>query len=147
MKPKYLWHGSVSKREVLEPSKAVDLSGHPDSNKKGVYATDIKELAMEFGLADKKLHKFADYSKKPVQLVLFEGDIRKGKKFYLHKLPSTSFKEMPEGSHQWVSFKPVKPIEIQELNVDDYKHLVRKASKKDKERYFSMIGKFSTITN
>jgi hypothetical protein len=143
MKLKYLWHGSINKHKKLEPSKAVDLSGHPDSNKKGVYATDIKELAIEFGLADKKLHKFADYSKNPVQLVLIEGSIRTGKKFYLYKLHKTNFKETPKGSHQWVSIKSIKPIEILELNVDDYKHLVRKANKKDKENYLSMIGKFS----
>lgn len=76
-------------------------------------------------------------------MVLVEGDIRKGKKFYLHKVKSTGFKEMPKGSHQWVLFSKVKPIEILELNVDDYKHLVRKANKKDKEYYYSLIGKFA----
>lgn len=143
MRPKYLWHGSIHKHEVLEPSKALDLSGHADSNRKGVYATDIKELAIEFGLADKKVPKFADYSKNPVQLVLIEGDIRKGKQFYLHKLQNRNFKEMPKNSHQWVSFKPVKPIEIQKLKVDDYSHLARKANKNDKEKYRSMLGRFS----
>lgn len=141
-KLKHLWHGSTKRHDVLEPSQAVDLSGHPASNKKGVYATDLKELAIEFGLADKKLHKFADYTKKPVQLVLIEGNIRTGKKFYLHKVKSIGFKEMPKESHQWISFNNVKPIEILELCVNDYKHLVRKAKKKDKEYYYRIIGKF-----
>ncbi|MBR9678866.1 MAG: hypothetical protein GON13_01215 [Nanoarchaeota archaeon] len=142
LNPKHLWHGSISKNKVLKPKMAVDLTGHPDSNLKGVYATDIKELAIEFGLADKKLHKYADYTKNPVQLVLIEGNIRIGKKFYLHRIKSENFKEMPKNSHQWFSHKEIKPAEIIELKVDDYKHLVRKASKKDKEYYYSMIGKF-----
>ncbi|MFH1376052.1 MAG: hypothetical protein ABIH25_00280 [Candidatus Woesearchaeota archaeon] len=145
MTPKYLWHGSTKKVNIIKPSKAIDLSKHPDSNRKGVYATDLKELAIEFGLADKKLHKYADYSKKPVQIVLIEGDIRKGKKFYLYKLKNKGFKEMPKKSHQWVSFKEIKPLKIEELNVDDYLHLIRKANKKDKEYYFSLIGKFKKV--
>jgi hypothetical protein len=143
MKPKYLWHGSPNKLEILEPSNAVDLSGHPDSNQNGVYATDLKELAIEFGLIDKKYQKFADYSKEPVQMVLINGEIRNGKVFYLYKLLNKNFKEMPEGSHQWVSLKSEKPIEVIELNVDDYKHLVRVATKKDIDLFNSLIGKFS----
>ncbi|MCK4670253.1 MAG: hypothetical protein KAT43_03540 [Nanoarchaeota archaeon] len=141
-KPKYLWHGSIRKMNTIKPSKAVDLSGHPASNKKAVYATDIKALAIEFGLVDRRYKKYADYSKKPVQMVLINGNIRKGKTFYLYKLSSRGFTEAPKGSHQWINLKEVKPIEMQELKVDDYKHLCRKATKKDKEFFESLIGKF-----
>jgi len=143
MKPKFLWHGSIKKHKVLKPSQAVDLTGIKESNLKGVYATDIKELAIEFTLVDKKYQKYADYSKNPVQMVILDGDIRRGEYGYLHKLDSKDFKELPEGSHQWVCMKEVKPIEIIKIKVDDYEHLTRKASKKDKEYFKSMISKFS----
>lgn len=142
MKPKYLWPGSVKKHKIINPSKAIDLTGHPDSNKLGVYATDIKELAIEFGLVDKKFQKFADYSKEPIQMVIIDGDIRKGELFYLYKFLNKGFQEMPKGSHQWFSFKSQNPIEIFELMVDDYKYLVRIANEEDKKLFNSRIGKF-----
>lgn len=139
MKPKYLWHGSTKKLDVIEPFQAVDLSGGPAGNLRAVYATDMKELAIGFGMIDKKYKKFADYSKKPVQMVVIDGDIRKGKSFYLYKLSSKGFREAPKGSHQWVCFEKVRPIEIQKLKVDDYKHLFRKATEKDKTYFESLI--------
>ena len=117
-KPKYLWHGSTRKFKVIRPSQAKDISGHPMSNMKAVYATDIKELAIGFGLVDKKYKKFADYSKKPVQMVIINGNIRKGKHFYLYKLSSRCFKEMPRGSHQWLSFEKIIPKKIIKLKVE-----------------------------
>ncbi|MBR9682516.1 MAG: hypothetical protein GOV02_02480 [Candidatus Aenigmarchaeota archaeon] len=103
----------------------------------------MKELAIEFGLSEKKAVKFADYSKNPVEMVIISGKLRKGKKFYLYKLNRKGFKEMPKESHQWVCLEEIKPLEIIELNVDDYIYLCRKATKKDKELFQSLISKFS----
>jgi hypothetical protein len=141
-KPKFLWHGSIKKFNFLNPSKAKDNSGENESNLFGVYATDIKELAIGFGLIDKKYDKFADYNKNPVQMVVINGEIRKGESFYLYKISSKDFTEKPKNSHQWFSFKKVKPLEILKLEVDDYNYLTRKATKKDIKYYKSIIGKF-----
>lgn len=142
-KPKYLWHGSTVKSRVLKPKQAIDLSGRKESNKKAIYATDLKVLAIEFGLIEKRAIKFADYRKKPVKMVIIKGRIRKGKKFYLYKLNTKGFREAPKGSHQWMSLKEVNPIEILELRVNDYLHLCRRATKKDKQYYQSLTGRFS----
>ena len=143
MKPKYLWHGSTVKYEILKLSQARDVSGHPAGNKKAVYATDRKLNAIQFGMVDKKYKKFGDFRTKPMIMVIISGWIRTGKKLYLHKLSSRGFKEQPKGSHQWVKEKEAKPLEIIELNVNDYKHLCRKANKKDIEYFKSCLGMFS----
>jgi len=140
MKPKYLWHGSTIKHEILKPNQARDLSDHPAGNKRAVYATDQKWNAIQFGMVNKKYKKFGDFRKTPMKMVIINGWIRTGEKLYLHKLSSRGFKESPKGSHQWLKEKEIKPIKILELNVNDYKHLCRKATKKDIEYFKSMIG-------
>lgn len=94
-------------------------------------------------MADKKYEKFADYKKNPVQMVIIKGGIRKGKYFYLYKLSSKGFTEMPKYSCQWVCLKEVKPFKVLKLKVNDYEHLTRKATKKDIKYYNSIVGKFS----
>lgn len=143
MKPKYLWHGSTVKYDILKPSQARDLSDHPAGNKKAVYATDRKLNAIQFGMVDKKYQKFGDFNKKPMIMVIIGGWIRTGEKLYLYKLSSRGFKEAPSGSHQWLIQKEVKPLKTIELNVDDYSYLCRKATEKDIEYFKSCIGMFS----
>lgn len=143
-KSRYLWHGSVRKRKILKPSQALDRSGHKESNLKAVYATDLKRLAICFGLVDKSAVTFAAYESKPLQLVIIKGKIRLRKKFYLYKLNKKDFRKSKGILHQYSSQKEVIPAEIIELNVDDYTDYCRKATKKDKETYKSLIGRFQS---
>lgn len=140
---KYLWHGSSKKLKSLKPSEAIDLSGHPDSNKKAVYSTDIKELAICFGMSDRSVLKMGEWDEgKFKKMILIKGDIRKGEKMYLYKLDKKDFEKCKGISHQFFSLKVVKPIEVNELNVNDYKSLYRRATKKDKEYFNSLVGRF-----
>lgn len=60
--------------------------------------------------------------------------------FYLYTLNSDGFENKPSGSCQWVSLKPVKPVRMERLSVKDHIHLVRKASKKEREKWFSKFS-------
>ena len=143
MKPKYLWHGSIGKYETLKPKQALDISESPDCNLNAVYASDDKNIAILFGLIPRDIDCFIDYSKRPEKIVLINGKIRENKKFYLYMLNSENFEEKPIGSGQWVSFKEIVPIEIQELNTNDYLHLARYANKEDIIKYEKIRGMFS----
>lgn len=60
----------------------------------------------------------------------------KQKYIYLYTLPSRTFKNRPYGSPQWVSFEAVTPTKIEKLLVEDFIHLVRKASAKERKDFF-----------
>lgn len=141
---KYLWHGSVEKFEKLIPSQATDISGHHESNKKAVYATDLKNLAISFGLKDKNSNSYAHWTKSGEfnGMVVVKGKIRTGKEFYLYKLDSKDFEKCKGVSHQYYSKEEVKPIKVLELKVDDYIHLIRIGDKKDQDCFEKMRNKF-----
>lgn len=146
----YLWHGSRNKIEKLTPRQAIDIGGEADNNRKAIYATDLKNFAIMMGLATKDSDTGMFWDQKPIQMVLYKGKIRNGEKIYLHKLPmkDESGKDMftPSNTdHEFYSnpgVKEIKPLEIIELDVDDYVHLIRKANKKDwdkREKFFKSL--------
>ena len=61
--------------------------------------------------------------------------MRDGKQIYLYKLPKDTFRNtgVPSDNPEWVSEVDVQPCDIEEVNVDDYLHLVRKATPEDIE--------------
>ena len=152
IKKEYLWHGSKNKISLLEPRQAVDTGGAEGSNKKAIYATDYKPFAIMMGLATagSDTGMFWEPGKTP-QLILFDGDIRHGENVYLHKLPKKDEdgKELFNvggADHEFYSkpeVKSIKPIEILELPVDYYLHLIRRPTPEDLKRrdYYLKKGK------
>jgi len=144
-----LWHGSQTKFDgPVKPSQAEDIGGNPEQNLKAVYATDDKKLAIMIGLVGRDEDGnwpdvFNNVSEKPLQLVVVSGKIRRGEKVYLYKLPKDAFRNtgVPKDKPEWVSETPVEPCGTEEVNVDDYLHLVRKATPEDLEFYEKHGGK------
>lgn len=132
----FIWHGSRNKIDYLEPRQAVDIGGHPGSNRKAVYATGDKNLATQMGMttAGSDTGRFMDDPSG--QMILYKGDIRKGEKAYLHKLPKNLF--VPGGAAGEYYSKPdvkgIKPLEVHEVPVDDYIHLIRQPTQQDLDR-------------
>lgn len=141
---KLLYHGSSVKLigENLFPSKGDDSKDRPENNKLGVYATDVKEIAIAMaiissrGIVGAGLDDYVD-GKPPG--VIHIGKIKQ-KYVYLHILSNKGFKKTPTTKHQYISLKSVKPIKSEKLLVEDYKYLIRYSSKiegkKWKEKYF-----------
>ena len=118
-----LWHGSRDKIVgPLEPRQAEDVGGAPTSNLKAVYATPNKEFAIMMGMTEAGSEIFMDHSKKPLQMVLVSGKIRKGKTAYLYKLPSETFVDTHR-SAEWVSKVAVTPIGVEQAPVNSHLHL------------------------
>ena len=146
-KPKFLYHGSSKKVNALIPRQADDWK-YEHGRHFGVYATSNRDVALAFALGavpDKKgtCHRIIRGKKhKPLKMVFVRGHPNFGGKGYLYKLLSKGFHHV--GGNQWVSESQVKPIDIIEINVDDYLHLFRYAIKQEKieiEREFKQILK------
>jgi len=140
VRPKHLYHGSAIKiiGDKLIPKKAKDVNKENiDNNLKGVYASSNKKQATAMAL-----HSSKGVKEGSLQMQKKKGKISiknsivyigwpKQKYVYLYTLPSTTFKNIPQGSPQWVSSKSVKPEKIEKLLVKNYLHLIRKATKKE----------------
>lgn len=137
-KPKFLYHGSSIKVDMLLPKQAEDWLA-PLGNEIGVYATSNKDIALAFALGARKdkdgnVSRFIFHkNNKSVQMIFALGSPNFGEKGYLYILPNESFEHL-SGS-QWISSKSVKPSDIIEINVDDYLHLFRYATEGDIKKF------------
>ena len=135
----FLWHGSRDEIPVLTPQQAEDTGGNPKSNKKAIYATADKNFAIAMGLTERGSDT-AGFPNDP-QLVLFSGKIRHGQLVYLHKLPMYDANGRPlfepGGNDREFTSVPgvteLKPIEVEEVPVDQHLNLIRQPTPKDLE--------------
>jgi len=137
-KPEFLYFGSSQRYEVLLPDQAYEKGG-----KKGsvnvVGATSVRDIALAFALGavpdeTGQQDRVMDYqfeSGKTTMLYI-KGHPNFGGKGYVYKLSPKGFKFT--GGTQWVNPAPVKPVEVTEINVDDYLYLCRNATEEEKRQ-------------
>ncbi|MEX2017241.1 MAG: hypothetical protein WD876_02110 [Candidatus Pacearchaeota archaeon] len=147
MKPKYLYHGGGKELEgeKLIPTKATDLGKNPDNLYRGVYASDVKNDAIAMGILSCKGVRISSCGVErkdstEVEAIIYNGWPEQDF-FYLYVLPSETFRNRPNGSHQWVSLEAVKPLKVEKLLVKDYLYLVRRASEKERNDWDKKFGK------
>ena len=138
-KPKFLYHGSPNKLigKSLIPSKGYDSEDRPENNQLGVYATNVKEIAIAMAIVSSKGVIGAgldDYKLGKAPGVIHVGKLKQ-KYVYLYTLSSKEFKPTPSIKDQWISKKSVKPIKIEKLYINDYKHLIRYSKKDEREKW------------
>ena len=120
----YLYHGSSGYFDKLIPQQAYDI-GFEEGCKKAVYATSNRNMALAFALGSVPnkngeiervmMPEFGDI------MVFEKGTPNYGGKGYLYVLDKKKFQHAM-GS-QWVCFEEIEPIEIQEIDVNDYLYL------------------------
>jgi hypothetical protein len=132
----FIYHGSSINAKILQPHQASDwLSAI--GNLKGVYATSNRDLALAFSLGaiPDESGSVSRYIKgknnEPLKMVYVLGHPNFGGKGYLYVLRKENFIHL-KGTI-WISRTAVKPLQTIEINVDDYLHLFRYATKKEKE--------------
>jgi len=133
MKPEILYHGSIRKikGDKFLPKKPHDLEKNSENLNKGVYATNIKEIAIAMAIISCKGVNWASLSfrRKPYGII-YEGKPNQ-KYIYLYSLPSKTFRGSGGNGKQYVSAKPVRPLKLEKLLVKDYIYLVRKGTKEE----------------
>lgn len=129
-KPKFLYHGSGKRLEVLEPRKPT---GHnPRHDKKGVYATDLKDMAL--GFSARGSAKTSGFKSRKTNIhYIYEGWPDLNATVYLHIFDPKDFEY--NDVHEYICPKKVKPIKIEAYKVSDLQHLFRKATKKDLKEF------------
>ena len=116
-----LYHGSPNRYDLLIPHQAYD-TGFAEGCQNAVYATSSKAMAICFALgavADEngevEREMMPEYGEK---MVFRTGHPNYGGKGYVYVLDAEGFQ--PALGTQYVRFTPVKPLEVIEINVDDY---------------------------
>lgn len=116
-----LYHGSPKRYDVLIPHQAYD-TGFQEGCQNAVYATTNKAMAICFALGavedengEVEREMMPEYGDK---MVFKKGHPNYGGEGYLYVIDSDRF-QYAMGS-QWVCFEEVKPLEVIEINVDDY---------------------------
>ncbi len=144
-KPKYLYHGSDERLDVLVPHQAEDSLNEAGSQY-GVFATSNRDVASAFALGavpdEAGCVTRVICSLNPVQMIFIQGRPNLGGKGYLYTVSSEGFEQVDE--LQWVCRESVKPLEVLEINVDDYSHLYRFATDAEKNEMQGQLGKHNT---
>jgi outer membrane lipoprotein-sorting protein len=123
-KPKFLYHGSRYKVEILRPQQAY---GSPDEkgDEYGIYAYENKNMAVPFSLTIKPFENgsmaiYVDDDTSHVTISV--GTIDDNAIGYIYKVSSKSFEKLDE--RQWLSKEEVTPIEMTVVNTKDYMHKI-----------------------
>jgi hypothetical protein len=136
-KPEYLYYGSSECFDVIPPSQAYDL-GQKKGTRNVVYATSIRDIALAYALGvvpDENGQHDRVRSYKygiEVKMIFHKGHPNFGGKGYVYRFSSKGF--IHAGGTQWVSPSPVTPLEVTEINVDDYLYLFRYATEEEKRQ-------------
>ncbi len=144
-KPKYLYHGSDERVDVLVPHQAEDSLNEAGSQY-GVFATSNRDVALAFALGavpdEAGRVTRVIRSLNPVKMIFIQGRPNLGGRGYLYKMSSEGFEQVDE--LQWVCRESVKPLEVLEINVDDYPHLYQLATDVEKNEIQGQLsGKHS----
>jgi hypothetical protein len=127
MKPTVLYHGSQNKLigDELIPRQARGLK--EEDKLEGVYATRIKEFAIIKAI----LSSSGVNSKSSIDIIennihgLIHNGWPEAKEVYVYHLNPDNFENIPRNSHQYVSFKRIKPLEIEVIKTEDYIYLIK----------------------
>jgi hypothetical protein len=122
IKPIHLFHGRRYLVESLSPTQAFGFGGAADCQK-AVYAVAEREWAIPFAITFTPTASDATFTieteSSPPSIRLKNTEVMWYQKGYLYTLPSGTFERIDE--KQWVSYYPVKPEMIEEINPQDYR--------------------------
>ncbi|HFG2494501.1 TPA: hypothetical protein ACGGCT_003460 [Acinetobacter baumannii] len=128
-RPKYLFHGSTSYREYLEPKQAIG-DGEMD-NAIGIYAVEDKRIAQLFAIEYLGLSNDARFSIKFkddfVYVELYQCSVNWDRIGYLYTLPPENFIKIDH--MQWLSSESVIPTKVEPVNPHDFKTFIQQRSK------------------
>ncbi len=126
MQEEFLYHGSPDFCNILKPHQAYD-TGFAAGCQNAVYATTNKDMAICFAMGsvpDKDGEVEREMMPEHGNIMIFKkGTPNYGAKGYVYKLDKKDFQHAM--GTQWVCFHEVKPIEIMEIEVNNYLHLCK----------------------
>lgn len=136
--PQYLYHGSQYKFDVIIPQQADGACER--ESRLAIYAAETIEEVIPFALPIRWYPDTPDgkraFECENGRVRLVYGSLNPNGIGYVYKIKADTFKKIDQW--QWVSEKTCIPVEIVEIQVKDYLHIVefsKKAAKINKELY------------
>ena len=123
-KPRFLYHGSRYKVDVLKPHQAYG-SPNEKGNEYGIYAYQEKSMVIPFSLTIKSFNNgsMGIYVDDDTSHVTISAGILDDYAIgYIYKVSSKSFEKLDD--KQWLSKEEVTPLEITVVNTQDYMHKI-----------------------
>lgn len=119
-KPKYLYHGSQYKLDILIPQQAA--GGRDIDSMKAIYAAGTLNEVIPFALPIRwypdNPEGRRDFECRDGKVFLNYGSLDPNGVGYVYKVKSDSFEKIDEW--QWVSVESCDPVEVIEIKVADY---------------------------
>lgn len=111
MKPKVLYHGSpVYVSGIINPNRAVDPKNpHTENNLYAVYASDSREIAISRAIEK------GNFSEEILRRM------KEPRHVFLYTLPPESFEQSTINPSQYLSFIPVMPLKVEQIDL--FEHL------------------------
>lgn len=132
---KNLYHGSPKNIEdVLIPKKGRDLGHKEDNLHEAVYATDKKEYAIIMAILKSEGVRGSSLDFETGEAIVYKG-WPKQKEIYVYHLSKEGFKPTSTIPHQFISLEPAIPIKTERIGVQEYIHLIKKASKEETRKW------------
>lgn len=130
---KFLYHGSRFLSEIIKPNLATGIGSAKDSLC-AIYASHDRNFAIPFSLpivVDKNNNCFWELSFEDgnPKIIIKTGKLDTSQVGYLYKVPTDTFEQIDK--YQWISFKPVKPIEYEIIDPKEYLHWIVKYEQKN----------------
>lgn len=124
-KRKFLYHGDRNRVEFLAPKQGVGFGGPADCQK-AVYAVAVREWAIPFAMSFVPTAPDAafsvDITSRSPRIRLKNTQVMWQQVGYLYTLPADTFEQADE--QQWVSYSPVVPLQVEEVNPLDFKEWI-----------------------
>ena len=133
---KFLYHGRRFLENILKPSQATGIGSVKDSLC-AIYASQDRNFAIPFALsiiADKSNSCVWELSFEDgnPRIIIKTGKLDTTKVGYLYKVTKDTFEQIDK--YQWVSYKPVKPIEYEIIDPKEYLHWIVKYEKRKPDK-------------
>lgn len=136
--PQYVYHGSQYKFDVIIPQQADGACER--ESRLAIYAAETMEEAIPFALPIRWYPDTPDgkrvFECENGRVRLVYGSLDPNGIGYIYKIKADTFKKIDQW--QWVSEEVCIPVEIVEIQVKDYIHMVefsKEAAKINKELY------------
>ncbi len=120
-KPKYIFHGSKKKLQILEPNQAIDVAGNEINEQIGIYGSSIFEGAVPYAIKGRgKYDCEIGYRPNNLKMKIYYGVIPEDDYGYVYICDASDFSRC-EDTCQYVSYNEIKPIQVVKIYYRDFK--------------------------
>ena len=121
-----LYHGGRTKTEILKPNQATGV-GQDRDRQFALYATSERDFALLFTILvtpdETGTFSWENISENGVsKMKINAGKVDLSGTGYLYQLDAKDFQQIDE--IQFISYKPVKPLSCEVINLPELQHLV-----------------------